>query len=83
MRGINRQEIFHEAEDYQRYIDTLQRIVLESEADLLGYCLMDSLQHMDKTDRNKTIRKMKEIEGISLRQIARIIGLNLKMVYKA
>ncbi len=240
MRGINRQEIFHEEEDYQRYIETLQRIILESEADLLGYCLMDnhthllikenvkeishiikrlgtsyawwynwkyersghvfqdrfrsekveeesylllviryihqnpvkagivvkpeeyrwsscsayygneetpqgltqtkiifeqlsedqdrarkilveymkegnddqcledkkpsrvsdedvrnqiksimqnrpfnSLQHMEKAERDKTIRIMKEIEGISLRQIARIIGLNLKMVYKA
>jgi len=241
MRGINRQEIFHEEEDYQRYIETLQRIILESEADLLGYCLMDnhthllikenvkaishiikrlgasyawwynwkyersghvfqdrfrsekveeesylllviryihqnpvkvgivdkpeeyrwsscsayydkeentqgfnqtkiifeqlsedkdiarkkfmeymeeenddhqclddrkprrasdevvrskikiimeerpfnSLQHMEKAERNRTIRKIKEIEGISLRQIARITGLNLKMVYKA
>jgi putative transposase len=240
MRGINHQEIFHEEQDYQRYVETLQRIILESEADLLGYCLMDnhthllikenvkeishmikrlgasyawwynwkyersghvfqdrfrsekveeenylllviryihqnpvkagivakpedhrwsscsayygkeenpqrltqtkiifemlsedqdiarkilveymeegnddqcledrktsrvsdevvrdkikiimkdrpfnSLQHMEKAERNKTIRKIKEIEGISLRQIARITGLNLKMVYKA
>jgi hypothetical protein len=43
----------------------------------------NSLQNMEKAERDKTIRKMKEIEGISLRQIARITGLNLKMVYKA
>jgi len=46
MRGINRQEIFNEEEDYQRYIETLQRIILESEADLLGYCLMDNHTHL-------------------------------------
>jgi len=46
MRGINRQEIFHEEEDYQRYIETLQRMILESEADLLGYCLMDNHTHL-------------------------------------
>jgi DNA-directed RNA polymerase specialized sigma24 family protein len=38
---------------------------------------------MEKAERDKNIRIMKEIEGISLRQIARITGLNQKMVYKA
>jgi len=46
MRGINRQEIFYDEEDYQRYIETLQRIILESEADLLGYCLMGNHTHL-------------------------------------
>ncbi len=46
VRGINRQEIFHEEEDYQKYLATLHRITKECESKLLGYCLMGNHVHL-------------------------------------
>ena len=46
VRGINRGDIFHDDEDRQRYIDTMVRITKESDAMILGYCLMDNHVHL-------------------------------------
>lgn len=46
VRGINRGEIFHDDEDRQRYIETMARITKESDAVVLGYCLMDNHVHL-------------------------------------
>jgi len=40
------------------------------------------LQDMERSERDEILRKIKEIEGGSLRQIARITGLGLHIVYK-
>lgn len=45
-RGINRQQIFHEDADFRRYLTTLRRIAVESEAAVLGYCLMSNHVHL-------------------------------------
>ncbi len=37
VRGINGQNIFHDEEDYKRYLETLSRISDEGEAQVLGY----------------------------------------------
>ena len=46
VRGINRQEIFHDDEDRQRFLETLQRISVESNSEVLGYCLMSNHVHL-------------------------------------
>ncbi len=46
VRGINRQDIFHDDEDRKRYLDTLKRIAVESIADILGYCIMSNHIHL-------------------------------------
>jgi hypothetical protein len=41
------------------------------------------LQQIEKTERDRILQKIKEIQGSSLRQIARITGLTVHTVYKA
>lgn len=41
------------------------------------------LQQMEKKERDKILQEIKEIEGSSLRQIARITGLTIHVVFKA
>lgn len=36
VRGINRQDIFHDADDYQKYLDTLSRVKEENHFQILG-----------------------------------------------
>ncbi len=45
--------------------------------------LIGKLQGMDKGQRNEILRKIKESEGVTLRQIARVTGLSLNIVYSA
>jgi len=44
--GINREDLFHDDEDRQRYLVTLIRITKDSAISVLGYCLMDSHVHL-------------------------------------
>ena len=46
VRGINRQDIFHDDEDRKRYLDTLKRITMENAAEILGYCIMSNHIHL-------------------------------------
>lgn len=46
VRGINREAIFQEDEDRQRYLETLARISADSTAAVLGYCLMGNHVHL-------------------------------------
>ena len=43
--------------------------------------LIGKLQGMDKAQRNEILRKIKESEGVTLRQIARVTGLSLNIVH--
>ena len=45
-RGINRQVIFHEDEDFLRYLSTLERAKRECGCELYGYCLMSNHIHL-------------------------------------
>lgn len=40
------------------------------------------LQNMEKIRRNEIIRKIKEVEGISTRQIARVTGMSQTVISK-
>ena len=46
LRGVNRREIFHDDQDRQKYLDTLQRFSTEQQIDILAYCLMDNHVHL-------------------------------------
>ena len=45
-RGINRQTIFQDKEDYQRFYDTLKRFQSQSEYIIYAYCLMSNHVHL-------------------------------------
>jgi REP element-mobilizing transposase RayT len=46
VRGINRQNIFCEEEDFYRYLKTLERTMTVSAFELLAYCLMENHVHL-------------------------------------
>ncbi len=46
VRGIGQQDIFHEEEDFQRYLETTKKISLESGVSILGYCFMTNHIHL-------------------------------------
>ncbi len=51
-RGVSRQILFEEKEDYVRYLDTLSRLKASEPFEILAYCLMDNHVHLliQKTD---------------------------------
>lgn len=64
VRGINKQDIFHDDEDRQRFIETLQRISVESKSEVLGYCLMNNHVHLLIKESDKGIsHTMKRLGG--------------------
>ncbi len=46
VRGIGRQAIFEEREDYLRYLSTLERFCLETGVKVLAWCLMENHAHL-------------------------------------
>lgn len=50
---------------------------------LLGTMEIAHVKSLPKLKRNEVLRKVKAIEGISLRQAARILGVSLNLVFKA
>ena len=46
LRGINQQQIFEEAEDYQKFLEVLKDCKEVSEFELYAYCLMGNHVHM-------------------------------------
>jgi len=46
VRGINQQDIFHDEDDFDKYLGTIKKIGLESGITILGYCLMTNHVHL-------------------------------------
>jgi len=46
VRGINQQDIFHDEEDFDKYLGAIKKIGLESGIIILGYCLMTNHVHL-------------------------------------
>lgn len=60
LRGINRQSIFHDDEDYQRFLETMDRMKNPGKFELYGYCLMGNHVHLllhEQKDEIATIMK--------------------------
>jgi len=165
LRGINRQDIFYNNDDYQRFIATVQQMKAEEQFSVYGFCLMmnhvhllirentDSisrimsrigtsyepgmvlkifheepekamagfmeqdnddkcledeakqrktdnevkaeieklmngepiggLQALERTKRNEILRKVKQTDGVSLRQIARVTGISVDIIFNS
>ncbi len=41
------------------------------------------LQGMEKAERNEVLRNVKAIEGVSLRQISRVTGISVDIIFNA
>ena len=46
LRGINRQDIFYDDEDRQRFLDTIKRFQAEVDVQITAYCLMSNHVHI-------------------------------------
>ena len=46
VRGIGQQDIFHEEDDFTRYLETTKKVSMESGVSVLGYCLMTNHVHL-------------------------------------
>ncbi|WP_129598518.1 transposase [Anaerophilus nitritogenes] len=46
LRGINKQNIFEDDEDRQKFIEVINRYKIVSEYEVYGYCLMDNHVHL-------------------------------------
>jgi Transposase and inactivated derivatives len=72
--GVSRNSI----ED-QRLTDNEAREKLRQDIDMT----FAEMQRLDKGKRDEVLRRMKDIEGVSIRQIARITGFTVNVVAKA
>ena len=58
LRGINRQNLFEENEDSQRFIETTGYYKSVSGYNLYGYCLMDNHIHLLIREQDESISKI-------------------------
>jgi len=58
VRGINRQDIFHDEQDYLKYLEFLYRIKKEKNAQILGYCLMNNHLRLLISEENADISQI-------------------------
>jgi len=52
LRGINRQDIFYDDDDYQRFVETVHQMKSGGQFTIYGYCLMTN-QGRHKGTRHK------------------------------
>jgi REP element-mobilizing transposase RayT len=88
MRGINRQSIFEDEEDYRKFLQTLRDYKEICGYLIFAYCLMGNhvppeLQNMERQRRNACLKKLKNDYNLSVRQIARLTGIGRGVVFKA
>ena len=63
IRGINRQRIFLEAEDYDAMLKSFQHVVEKNKCDILSYCLMSNHVHLLLKEKDENLSKaMQSIE---------------------
>src|SRR6266540_25731 len=65
LRGINRQSIFHDDEDYQRFIETMDRVKNPNKFELYGYCLMGNHVHILLHEQKDEIATIMKRVGVS------------------
>ena len=46
LRGINKQEIFEDSEDFSKFLETLNKYKAISEYKVFAYCLMSNHVHL-------------------------------------
>jgi putative transposase len=65
IRGINRYDIFHDEEDYQRFLETILKIKGSDNFDVYAYCLMSNHVHLMLHEKKDEISKTMKQIGIS------------------
>lgn len=65
VRGINQQNIFHDDEDREKFIDILKKTKLISQFQLYGYCLMDNYVHLLLKESLEDLSKIMKRIGIA------------------
>lgn len=55
MRGINKQGIFEDDEDMERFLETLYRYKIKSNCKVYGYCLMSNHVHLLLKETDESI----------------------------
>ncbi|MBP2662246.1 MAG: transposase IS200-family protein [Firmicutes bacterium] len=60
VRGINRQDIFHEEEDYIKYLEIIKRAKDSNKFEIYGYCLMSNHVHLLVCEKAKLILEAEE-----------------------
>ena len=46
IRGVNKQDLFHDDQDYRKFLKCLRQSLIKSESDLFAYCLMTNHIHL-------------------------------------
>ena len=64
MRGINRQDIFYDEDDYQRFMETIERVKTDK-LDMYGFCLMSNHVHLLLHEKNEDIHQIMKRIGSS------------------
>jgi putative transposase len=64
MRGINRQDIFYDEDDYQRFMGTLERLKTDK-FEVYGYCLMSNHVHLLIREKSEEIPQIMKRIGTS------------------
>ncbi len=63
MKGIGKQILFEDDEDYKRFLNTLKRYADEEQFEIIAYCLMDNHAHLLMHVDSGLDRIMKRIAG--------------------
>lgn len=65
LRGINRQDIFYDDDDYQRFIETVQQMKAEEQFFVYGFCLMTNHVHLLIRENTDSISRIMSRIGTS------------------
>ena len=65
LRGINRQQIFEDDEDYSRFLETLAKYREECGYSLYGYCLMPNHVHLVLREGKQPLETIMRRESMS------------------
>ena len=65
LRGINRQDIFYDDDDYQHFLETIDQMKSDDQFAVYGYCLMTNHVHLLIQENTDTISRIMSRIGTS------------------
>jgi putative transposase len=65
LRGINRQVLYEDEEDKEKFLDTIRQYKQKNDLKILGYCLMDNHVHILIKEGNEPIANTMKRIGVS------------------
>ena len=70
-------------EDEEKFAAKITDDELRAGMKRLGISNVSAIQQMDKEERDLLLRKLKRIQGVSLRQLSRVIGISKNIIERA